>query len=112
MATLLVGRCVQFRIMPFSFLEAYDFMKLNRKDVVQDEFIFDYINWGGFPLRFSFTQEREVKTYLEQTYNGIIDKDIVTECSKVNREKFTKIASYIIANAGNDSPKHASCWFI
>lgn len=76
MATLLVGRCVQFRIMPFSFLEAYDFMKLNRKDVVQDEFIFDYINWGGFPLRFSFTQEREVKTYM--------------------------------ANAGNDSPKHAS----
>ncbi|NBI60180.1 hypothetical protein D3Z53_19515 [Lachnospiraceae bacterium] len=66
--------------MPFSFLEAYDFMKLNRKDVVQDEFIFDYINWGGFPLRFSFTQEREVKTYM--------------------------------ANAGNDSPKHASCWFI
>ncbi|MEY8494698.1 hypothetical protein AALC16_17035 [Lachnospiraceae bacterium 29-91] len=55
-------------------------MKLNRKDVVQDEFIFDYINWGGFPLRFSFTQEREVKTYM--------------------------------ANAGNDSPKHASCWFI
>lgn len=102
MATLLVGRCVQFRIMPFSFLEAYDFMKLNRKDVVQDEFIFDYINWGGFPLRFSFTQERDIKTYLEQTYNGIIDKDIVTERSKINREKFTKIASYIMANAGKE----------
>lgn len=102
MATLLVGRCVEFRIMPFSFLEAYEFMKLNGKDVAPDEFIFDYINWGGFPLRFSFTQERDIKTYLEQTYNGIIDKDIVTERSKINREKFTKIASYIMANAGKE----------
>ena len=102
MATLLVGRCVEFRIMPFSFLEAYEFMKLNGKDVAPDEFIFDYINWGGFPLRFSFTQERDIKTYLEQTYNGIIDKDIVTEHSKINREKFTKIASYIMANAGKE----------
>lgn len=102
MATLLVGRCVEFRIMPFSFLEAYEFMKLNGKDVAPDEFIFDYINWGGFPLRFSFTQERAIKTYLEQTYNGIIDKDIVTERSKINREKFTKIASYIMANAGKE----------
>lgn len=102
MATLLVGRCVEFRIMPFSFLEAYEFMKLNGKDVAPDEFIFDYINWGGFPLRFSFTQERDIKTYLEQTYNGIIEKDIVTERSKINREKFTKIASYIMANAGKE----------
>ena len=23
-----------------------------------DEFMIDYINWGGFPLRFSFTKEK------------------------------------------------------
>jgi sortase B len=25
----------------------------------------DYINWGGFPLRFSFTKESDIKRYLD-----------------------------------------------
>ena len=64
--------------------------------------IFDYINWGGLPLRFSFTRETDIKTYLEQTYKGIIEKDIVTERSKINKEKFLKVTAYIMANAGKE----------
>lgn len=112
MATLLVGRCVEFRIMPFSFAEAYEYLRLNGREVYPDEFIYDYINWGGFPLRFSFQQEKDTKLYLEQTYQGIIDKDIVTDRSKMNREKFTKIASYIMANAGKEfSSQSVSTYF-
>lgn len=102
MATLLVGRCVEFRIMPFSFQEAYEFNIMNGKEIPPDEFIFDYINWGGFPLRFSFSREADIKTYLEQTYQGIIEKDIVTERSKINKEKFVKVAGYVMANAGKE----------
>lgn len=112
MATLLVGRCVEFRIMPFSFAEAYEFLKLNGSQILPDEFIFNYINWGGFPLRFSFSQERDIKTYLEQTYHGIIEKDIITDRAKINREKFLKVASYIMANAGKEfSSKNISTFF-
>lgn len=112
MATLLVGRCVEFRIMPFSFAEAYQFQKLNGNDITPDELMFDYINWGGFPLRFSFTQEKDIKLYLEQTYNGILDKDIITDRSKINREKFTKVATYVMANAGKEfSSKNISEYF-
>lgn len=112
MATLLVGRCIEFRIMPFSYREAYEFLQLNGEMVNPDEFIYDYINWGGFPLRFSFKQERDIRIYLEQTYNGIVDKDIVTESSKINREKFIKVASYVMANAGKDfSGKNISEYF-
>lgn len=112
MATLLVGRCVEFRIMPFSFAEAYEYLRLNGKEVYPDEFIYDYINWGGFPLRFSLQQEKDIKRYLEQTYQGIIDKDIVTERSKMNREKFIKTASYIMANAGKEfSSQNVSTYF-
>lgn len=112
MATLLVGRCVEFRIMPFSYREAFEFLRLNGEMVNPDEFIYDYINWGGFPLRFSFKQERDIRIYLEQTYNGIVDKDIVTEGSKINREKFIKVASYVMANAGKDfSGKNISEYF-
>lgn len=75
---------------------------MNGKEIPPDEFIFDYINWGGFPLRFSFTREADIKTYLEQTYQGIIEKDIVTERSKINKEKFVKVAGYVMANAGKE----------
>ena len=102
MASLLVGRCIEFRILPFSFKEAFDYLTLLGKNPNPDALIIDYVSWGGFPLRFSFDQENEIKNYLEQTYMGIIDKDIITEKSTINREKFLRFASYIMANAGKE----------
>lgn len=112
MATLLVGRCVEFHVMPFSFKEAYEFMTLGGASLDPYELIFEYINWGGLPLRFSFSSENQIKTYLEQTYDGIISKDIITEKSKMNREKFVKFSAYIMANAGKDfSGRNISNYF-
>lgn len=102
MATLLVGRCVEFKIMPFSFAESYEYLIATGKSLLPDEFIIDYINWGGFPLRFSFNKEKDIKRYLEQVYNGILDKDIITEKSRINRQNFEKLSGYIMANAGKE----------
>ncbi len=71
-------------------------------ETLPDEFMMDYINWGGFPLRFSFKKENEIKRYLEQTYKGILDKDIITDKSRINRQNFEKVASYVMANAGKE----------
>lgn len=80
---------------------------------VANEFMIDYINWGGFPLRFSFTKESDIKRYLEQTYEGILDKDIITDRSKVNRQNFERVATYIMANAGKEfSSKNIENYFI
>ncbi len=112
MATLLVGRCVEFRIMPFSYAESFEYIKIIGKNQTPDEFIIDYINWGGFPLRFSFSKESDIKRYLEQTYFGILDKDIITDRSKINRQNFEKIAGYIMANAGKEfSSKNIENYF-
>lgn len=112
MATLLVGRCVEFRIMPFSFAESYEYIKMIGKNQTPDEFIIDYINWGGFPLRFSFSKESDIKRYLEQTYFGILDKDIITDRSRINRQNFEKMAGYIMANAGKEfSSKNIENYF-
>jgi hypothetical protein len=88
--------------MPFSFAESYEYVKTMGRNITPDELFIDYINWGGFPLRFSFIKERDIKRYLEQTYEGILDRDIITDRSKVNRQNFEKIATYIMANAGKD----------
>lgn len=102
MATLLVGRCVEFKIMPFSFAESYEYVTAIGRRTSPDELMMDYINWGGFPLRFSFEKESDIKRYLDQTYKGILDKDIITDRSRINRQKFEKVASYIMANAGKE----------
>ncbi len=102
MATLLVGRCIEFRIMPFSFAESYEYCNSLGRQVSPEELFVDYINWGGLPLRFTFKQDGDIKKYVEQTYQGILDKDIITDKSKINRQKFEKISSYIMANAGKE----------
>lgn len=102
MATLLVGRCVEFKIMPFSFAESYEYITAIGRQISPDEFVMDYINWGGFPLRFSFEKESDIKRYLDQTYKGILDKDIITDKSRINRQNFEKVASYVMANAGKE----------
>lgn len=112
MAILLVGRCIEFRIMPFSFSESYEYCKIQGKEISPDELFIDYINWGRLPLRFSFEREVDIKKYVEQTYQGILDKDIITDRSKINRQKFERIAGYIMTNAGKEfSAKNIEKYF-
>lgn len=47
MATLLVGRCVEFRIMPFSFAESYEYATAIGRNISPDEFMIDYRNLLG-----------------------------------------------------------------
>lgn len=112
MATLLVGRCVEFKIFPFSFAEAYEYITLLGRECSVDDFMIDYINWGGFPLRFSFVNTKDIKIYLEQTYKGIVDSDVIVDKSKFNRQSFDKVSSYIMANAGKEfSSKNIDNYF-
>lgn len=101
LATLLVGRTVEFQIMPFSFKEAYDYLKLLGREV-NDDFIYDYIKWGGIPQRFDFEEEHETKKYIEDNFKGILNKDILKKNSEIEKYKFNIITSYILANAGKE----------
>ena len=112
MASLLVGRCVEFKIRPFSFEESIEMQKSLGKEVTLDESIIDYTNWGGMPMRFQFENTEDVKRYLEQTYFGILEKDIITENSKINRQNFEKIATFVMSCSGKDfSAKNVRTFF-
>lgn len=102
LASLLVGRCIEFKIQPFSFEEAVEYATIHHKNIQIDDFFDDYLKWGGMPQRFSFTDENMVREYLEQTYLAIIDKDVINGRAKTDREKFTKLSSYIMAYAGKE----------
>ena len=102
LATLLTGRTVEFEIFPFSFKESVDYMALNNIECNPDEFIKDYIKWGGFPLRFSFREETSIKRFLDNLYSNIINRDIIKKSSKMDKKSFKDISLYIMSNAGKE----------
>lgn len=101
LASLLVGRTVEFQIMPFSYDEAVKYYEMNGKQLPEN-FLVDYIKWGGMPQRFDFDNEGDIKKYLESVFKGIVEKDIYKRDSEIERHKFTGISSYILSNAGKE----------
>lgn len=101
LATLLVGRTVEFKIFPFTYKESIGYLELLGREIKAD-FFFDYLKWGGFPQRFNFVNESDIKQYIESIYNGIISKDIFKRDSAIEEYKFKSICAYILANAGKE----------
>lgn len=100
-ATLLTGRTVEFEILPFSFYEMKQYYELNGMDWTEDLF-FDYLKWGGFPLRFDYKDETSVHRYLTNLYTSIVNRDIVGGSKGTDKKNFMDISLYILANAGKE----------
>lgn len=101
-ATLLVGRTVEFKILPFSYKESCDYLELNGVNVNHDEFFYNYLEFGGLPQRFDFKSPDATLKYLKEHYQGICEKDIFKKNSSVEKYKFNAICSYVLANAGKE----------
>lgn len=101
LATLLTGRTVEFEILPFSFLEMKQYLELNHKEF-HEEMIYEYIKWGGFPLRFEFMDEASVSRYINNLYESIINRDIIKQTRSIDKKTFIDISLYILANAGKE----------
>ena len=101
LATLLVGRCKEFKIMPFTYSEFIQYYKENNLELPNKPLL-NYIRFGGMPQRMDYTIEKDIKDYLSSIYYGIIDKDICNSKAKIDRETFILIANYIISNASKD----------
>lgn len=101
LATLLTGRTVEFEVFPFSFLEAKEYKELNGYAVSEDD-IYDYLKWGGLPLRFNFHDETSVRRYVTNLYDSIINKDIIKKGRNIDKETFKHVSLYVLANAGKE----------
>ena len=98
LSSLLVGRCKEFKILPFSYTEFLQYYKENNLPLPLLP-LNNYIRLGGMPQRFDYDNEDDIKNYLISLFNGIIDKDICNSRSNINKENFTTLAKYIISNA-------------
>lgn len=101
LASLLVGRCKEFKIMPFSYSEFLNYYDINGLKY-PDKPLHNYIRYGGMPQRVDYETEEDIKEYLKSIYYGIVDKDICNTKAKINKETFLTISKYIINNASKE----------
>lgn len=95
LATLLSGRYVSFRIMPFRFKEVCELKGLSEESVT-DDILMDYIVWGGMPQRFQFHTEEETKVFLTDLYNSIVLYDIIQRGKVKDVEILNRIMEYLV----------------
>lgn len=95
LATLLSGRYVSFKILPFTFSEVLEIQGIKNAD---DEVLMDYIRWGGMPQRFSINTDNELKVFFSDLYDSIVLKDIVTRYKIQNVSLLNKIIDYLSIN--------------
>lgn len=98
-STLLTGRIIEFNIYPFTFAESNDFLKLNQLKEIDFN---NYLRLGGYPLRLEINNEKAERDYLNELFDNICQKDIFVRDSEIERNKFIKIAKYVLLNAGCD----------
>lgn len=101
LATLLVGRCKEFRIFPFSYSEFLAYYSANNLSLPEKPFQ-DYLRFGGMPQRFDYDNEEDIKDYLHSIFYGIVDKDICGSRSKIDRESFLTVSKYVISNSSKE----------
>lgn len=101
LATLLTGRTVEFEIYPFTFYEMKKYYELNNKEW-SDELFFNYLKWGGFPLRFDYNDDESIHRYLSNLYESIVNRDIIGKRKSEDKRAFMDISLYILANAGKE----------
>lgn len=95
MATLLSGRYVSFKILPFTFAESLEIQGIEKAD---ENALMDYIRWGGMPQRFSLHSDDELKVFLSDLYDSIVLKDIISRYKIQNVALLSKIIDYLSIN--------------
>lgn len=103
LSTLLTGRAVEFEVLPFSFSETKEYFEGNGFSFTE-EFIFEYLKWGGFPLRFEFLgNEESTRRYLTNLYDSIITKDIIKKAGALTKKPFEIFRCTFLRMQGKNS---------
>ena len=98
-ATLLTGRYVEVRLLPFSFSE---YVKALPAPVHRDDAYREYIEYGAFPYVVQIKDNAEmVNEYLNGLYNTIVLKDVVNRKKIADVMMLQSIVRFLADNIGN-----------
>lgn len=101
LSSLLVGRCLEYKIYPFSYAEALQWYRINKMDLPAN-FFMDYLRFGGFPFRFNYSSEEAIKKYLRAIFDSIMERDVIDQNGRIDKNNLLSIARYLIVNSGKE----------
>lgn len=104
LATLLSGRYVEIKMLPFSFAEYAQFKRdFLKKEVAADETLYnEYVSLGGFPYVASISNDKNlVRDYIRGIYSTIVLKDIIQRKKLSDSDVLEKVCKFTLSNVGN-----------
>ena len=101
LATLIAGRYVQISVYPFVLSEAKQLLAQNGKTLSDEQLFQDYLRYGGLPMRFSLDGRQSVETYLSDTYDAIVMKDILFRNNLADKKLLSLILDFLMDNIAN-----------
>jgi predicted AAA+ superfamily ATPase len=99
-ATLISGRYVEIKMLPFSFAE---FCAANEKNIDKTQALTSYMNTGSFPVVVTQLESEMALAdqYLDGIYNTVIVKDIVTRKGVSDVSLLKNIVKFLCSNIGS-----------
>ncbi|MDR2907357.1 MAG: ATP-binding protein [Bacteroidales bacterium] len=112
LATLLTGRYIEIKVMPFSFAEFLLGYTASPFDKTFDhtfgyskaEIFNHYLQYGGFPEVLNFLnadKTDEINRYLSSVYSTILEKDIMKRNKIRSKFDFENLAKFMFDSIGN-----------
>ncbi len=100
LSTILAGRYVSIKMMPFTFSEYLEARNENEKIENIDEAFLEFIEWGGMPQIYNASFLIEKKMYLNDLYNTVILKDIIERHNIKDINLLNRVIQFVIENIG------------
>lgn len=97
LATYLSGRYVEIKVYPLSLLELKEFTE----EESIDQYLQEYINYGGFPSVVLTEDEQMKRDILKGIYNSILLKDVSIRGNITQIDVLMKLSLYLLDNIGS-----------
>ena len=98
LATLLTGRYVELRMLPFSFAEYRS--ARGGEEHLEDAFN-RYLTYGGMPFAARLDDAQSISDYLGGVFNTVLVEDVAARHPRMDMRAFRDLASFIADNVGN-----------
>jgi len=99
LATHLSGRTISFRVMTFTFSEYCEYQSEIQRIKTREEFLDEYMKWGGFPLVCKETDENSKEIILSNIYDSVVLKDVIMRNKVASPVALEKVLDYVVANS-------------
>lgn len=101
LATVLSGRYVQIKLLPFTFSEVCQLEKEQGNFQSNEQTFADYLKYGGFPQRCLLPDEHSITTYLMDLYDAVFIRDIVNRHKIKDIGLLKNVLAFMLDNVGN-----------